>query len=85
MLNKAMFRAELTKSFSLRWFEVRSFHSHTEDFILEVGEKEERSFVGLSCKSTELFKRFGEQMLLKALTNSAFTTSNFKQSRRSEH
>lgn len=85
MLNKAMLRAELTKSFSPRWFKERSCYTHTQDFILEVGEKEEGSFVGLSWKSTELFKRFGEQTLLKALTNSAFTTSNFKQSRRSEH
>lgn len=59
-----------------------SFCNDTEDFV---GEKEETSLIGLSRKSTELFKRFGEQMLLEALTSSAFTTSNFKQSRRSEH
>lgn len=62
-----------------------SFCNDIEDFVFQVGEKEETSFVGLSRKSTELFKRFGEQMLLEALTSSAFTTSNFKQSRRSEH
>lgn len=59
-----------------------SFCNDTEDFV---GEKEETSFVGLSWKSRELFKRFGEQMLLEALTSSAFMTGNFKQSRRSEH
>lgn len=85
MLNKSMVRAEMTKSFSLSWYEMRSFCSPTKDFILEVGGKEERTFAGLSWKSTELFKRFGEQMLLKALNSSAFTTSNFTQSRRLEH
>lgn len=67
---------------------MRGFCNPTKNCILEVGwgvREEERSFVGLSWKSTELFKRFGEQMLLKALTSSAFTTSNFKQGGRSEH
>lgn len=84
MLNKTMFRAELTKSFSLSWYKVKK-HLQSYEKIYFRGRWKREIICWFEWKTTELFRRFGEQMLLKALTSSVFTTSNFKQSRRSEH
>lgn len=81
--NKAVFGAELTKPFSLSFHKLKERLRWSKEpyFRSRWGEKGSLAESWTHTALTRTFRRFREQMILKALTSSASSTSNFRRRR----